>query len=238
MIAHPVPQAKHMMQPEHPATPLRLARSFLLPLALLACTSGGSNTSRDDTSDSASGAAMSLSELPPGSGAPDTLSLEAIADSAVHAIANRRWQLLAALAHPDHGVRFSPYGYVDTTVTRRLMPAEVAALGRDTTTRRWGTADGTGDPLEFTFEEYYTRFLHDKPYESGRRGPPDEVLARGNSLLNVEDVFPWRGTTFVEYHLEGTEQYGGMDWGSLRVVMTREAGRWYLVGIVNDRWTI
>ena len=42
----------------------------------------------------------------------------------------------------------------------------------------------------------------------------------------------------MEYHVEGTERYGGMDWGSLRVVLLLEDGRWYLIGLLNDRWTV
>lgn len=203
-------------------------------LALAACVAGDRT---DTTADSAAGGTLALAELPPGSGVSDTLPPEFVTDSVVRAIADQRWPALAALAHPVHGVRFSPYGYVDTVHTQRLAPAEVARLTSDTTARRWGTADGTGDPLVFPFAEYHARFLYDKPFVDGRRGAPGEVLGRGNSLLNVDEAFPWPGTTFVEYHLEGTEQYGGMDWGSLRVVLQRENGKWYVVGVVNDRWT-
>jgi hypothetical protein len=43
----------------------------------------------------------------------------------------------------------------------------------------------------------------------------------------------------VEYHFSGfVEDYGGMDWVSLRLVFIEEEGSWFLVGIVHDQWTI
>jgi len=32
--------------------------------------------------------------------------------------------------------------------------------------------------------------------------------------------------------------YAGMDWKSLRLVFEQYEGRWYLVGIINNQWTI
>ncbi len=177
-------------------------------------------------------------EAAPGSGIPDTLSATEVSDFVVAAIDEMRWSDLAALAHPRHGVRFAPYGYVDTADTRRLSPDEVAVLGEDTQVRHWGTADGTGDPMDFTFPEYYSSHLYAREFRDAARGSPGEIIERGNSLVNIEEVFPWDGVTFVEYHVEGTEQYGGMDWGSLRVVLLLEDGRWYLIGLLNDRWTV
>lgn len=210
-----------------------LACSLALPILLLtACSSGDADEAELFTTP------FALSDQPPGSGLSDSVPVLHVADSVVLAIADRDWPALAALAHPQHGVRFSPYGHVDTTVTQRLTASQIAVLGSDATERRWGTADGTGDPLTFTFDEYYRRFLYDKNFTEGRRGDPGELIVTGNSLINMDDVFTWPGTSFVEYHVEGTEQYGGMDWGSLRIVLTREGGRWYVTGLVNDRWTV
>ena len=69
-------------------------------------------------------------EAAPGSGIPDTLSATEVSDFVVAAIDEMRWSDLAALAHPRYGVRFAPYGYVDTADTRRLSPDEVAVLDR------------------------------------------------------------------------------------------------------------
>ena len=104
--------------------------------------------------------------------------------------------------------------------------------------RHWGTADGTGDPLDFTFAEYYTRFLYLHDFNGAEKGAPNEIVESGNSLVNLREAFPMENTTFVEYHVPGTEQYGGMDWASLRVVLLHENDRVWVIGLVNDRWTI
>src|SRR5690606_24087235 len=103
--------------------------AFALTFAVLACTPADPDpATRDatpaDTSaagsetatgaDTLPGARVAWEELSPGSGVPDSVPLTAVTDSVVHAVAERRWDTLAALAHPEHGIRFSPYGYVDT----------------------------------------------------------------------------------------------------------------------------
>ncbi len=175
---------------------------------------------------------------PPATGVPDSIDLARLADSTLAAIRDERWTAVAALVHPTRGLTFAPYGYVDTTEAPRIAAAAVATLPADTTPRRWGTADGTGDPIVLDFQNYYERWIYDRGYTDGRRGIPGEIIGVGNTLINIAKAFPGSDSTFIEYHLEGSERYGGMDWGSLRLVYTREAGRWWLVGIVRDQWTI
>ena len=161
------------------------------------------------------------------------------ADGLVAAIARRDWDAVAAVAHPERGVRFSPYGHVEPAgeCTVTLARRELASLATDSTTRCWGHFDGTGDPIRMTFSAYHERFVYDRDYVDARRGEPDERLGQGNTLSNLPDAFGAEAT-FVEYHVPGTEQYGGMDWGSLRLVFVPTADGWRLVGIVHDQWTI
>ncbi|HEY0970128.1 MAG TPA: hypothetical protein VGE02_04015 [Gemmatimonadales bacterium] len=161
------------------------------------------------------------------------------ADKVVEAIARRDWGTVAAMAHPERGVRFSPYGHVETgddcAVT--LGREQLASLATDSTTRCWGHFDGTGEPITMTFPAYYERFVHDRDYEDASRGEPGERLGQGNTLSNIPAAFG-SDATFVEYHVPGTEEYGGMDWGSLRLVFVPSGGEWRLVGVVHDQWTI
>ncbi len=174
----------------------------------------------------------------PATGVPDSVALPRLADSTVAAIRDERWSAIAALVHPERGLRFSPYGYVDTAESPRIAAAAVPALPQDATPRRWGSADGTGDPIILPFQSYYERWVYDRGYSEGQRGEPGEIIGQGNTLINIADAFPGADSTFVEYHLDGTERYSGMDWGSLRLIYVRAAARWWLVGIVRDQWTI
>ncbi|HEX5581284.1 MAG TPA: hypothetical protein VFX39_06860 [Gemmatimonadaceae bacterium] len=232
----------------------RAALALLVAL-VAACTAPERvDTERADTA-SSSGASPAVADSGTAgptvadSGVPDSgvaapadtgrAPLLARADSGVAAIARRDWSTLAALAHPARGVRFSPYGHVEpegecaVTLTRE----QVASLATDSTTRCWGHFDGSGEPMRLSFPAYYARFVYEKDYARARRGEPDERLGQGNTLSNLPDAFG-PGATFVEYHVPGTEQYGGMDWGSLRLVFVPTDGEWRLVGVVHDQWTI
>lgn len=160
------------------------------------------------------------------------------ARQAAEALKARDFGRLAELVHPEKGVRFSPYSYVDpaehVTLSREdlMAAAEGAALKRT-----WGDHDGTGEPIELGFRDYVDRFVYDAPYLAEGELAVDERQGQGNSLSNTSEVYP--GARVVEYHLPGRDpRYGGMDWRSLRLVLEEQDGRWYLVGVVHDEWTI
>jgi hypothetical protein len=97
--------------------------------------------------------------------------------------------------------------------------------------------DGTGDPIELTFDDYYQRFIYSADFANPEQMAVDEELGYSSMINNIADFYP--GSSFVEYHFSGfVEDYGGMDWVSLRLVFTEEEGSWFLVGIVHDQWTI
>lgn len=153
------------------------------------------------------------------------------------AFAARDFERLAGLVHPEVGVRFSPYAYVapeHVTLTRDdlLEAAQGGVL-----TRTWGSYDGTGDPIELGLREYVDRYVYDAPYLAEGAMAIDRRQGHGNSLDNAADVYP--GASIVEYHVPGRDpRYGGMDWRSLRLAFEDRGGRWYLVGVVHDEWTI
>jgi hypothetical protein len=161
-----------------------------------------------------------------------------IAARAIQAISAKDWPTLASLADPVRGVRFSPYAAVDTTNGVVLFSAEIAALGNDSRFRRWGTYDGSGKPIQLTNQAYFERFVCDRNFASAKPGPPNERIGIGNSLNNIKDAYSGRDAVFFEYYLPGTKVYDGMDWRSLRLVFGRTQGRWSLIGVVHDEWTI
>lgn len=166
----------------------------------------------------------------------DPLTLEETAERVVNALAEKDLQTVAEFVHPEMGVRFSPYTYVEDTHLV-FTPEDLPGLIGSDEILMWGYFDGTGDPIELTFDEYYERLLFTADFTNPEAMAVNEVLGTGNSLNNITDYFP--GSSFVEYHFSGFEEdFGGMDWVSLRLVFMQENGAWYLVGMVNDRWTI
>jgi len=162
-----------------------------------------------------------------------------LADSVVSVIASKDWNSLSGFVRPECGLRFSPYAYVDTSNDIVFTRDQIAAIESDTLLYSWGSYDGSGNPILLTFNDYYNRFIFDKNYRDGQRGAVNQILHKGNTIINIFDAYSDRTVSFIEYHVPGSnEKYAGMDWGSLRLVFEDYKDRWYLIGIVHDQWTI
>jgi hypothetical protein len=168
--------------------------------------------------------------------APAPLTLEEAAEMVINALAEKDLVAVAEVVHPEQGVRFSPYTYVEES--HQVFTAdELVDLPGSDVTYPWGHFDGTGDPIELTFDDYYQRFIYSADFANPEQMAVDEELGYSSMINNIADFYP--GSSFVEYHFSGfVEDYGGMDWVSLRLVFTEEEGSWFLVGIVHDQWTI
>lgn len=164
-------------------------------------------------------------------------SLRASADAVLIALRDEDYAALSELADPA-GIRFSPYAYVDLEGNVVIPADELASLGSDTTERTWGSYDGSGEPITGTFADYREEFLWDQDYLSADEVAENTVLGSGNSMNNLAEAYP--DAEFVEYHFDGFDpEFEGLDWKSLRVVLTPTAeGGWTVVGIVHDQWTI
>lgn len=164
------------------------------------------------------------------------LTLEEMADIVVQALADKDLEAVAEFVHPEKGVRFSPYGYV-MDEHQVFMPEVLPMLKDLDAVFTWGSYDGTGDPIELTFKDYYEEFIYSADFINAEEVAVNERVEQGNTINNIDEFFP--GSSFVEYHFSGfDEQYGGMDWESLRLVFIEDNGQWFLVGIIHDQWTI
>jgi len=144
---------------------------------------------------------------------------------------------LAGYAHPEKGVRFSPYAYIDTAKDRVLSAAQLSEALQDEEKYIWGAYDGSGEPIELAFSDYYDEFIYSADFAEPQIIGNDTVIGAGNSINNIREAYP--DAVFVEFHFKGfDQQYEGMDWCSLRIVLEKSTDGWYLVGIVHDQWTI
>ncbi|WP_096199831.1 hypothetical protein [Bacillus sp. FJAT-45350] len=168
---------------------------------------------------------------------PDVAGPEEAADVVVNALQQKDMKTVSTFVHPTKGVRFSPYGYVREDVDKVFTAEEVEGLMEDETVYTWGVFDGKGNPIEKTFADYYERFVYDVDFANPEEKAVNERLGHGNTLDNTDEVYP--NATVVEYHFSGfEEQYDGMDWRSLRLVIEEKNDQWYLVGVIHDEWTI
>jgi hypothetical protein len=161
------------------------------------------------------------------------------AAEAIMALKDGDMEGLSSLIHPSKGVRYSPYATVQTGTGGDLVFSanQVQGLINDPTIWHWGAYDGSGEPIDLTFPQYYDEFVYGVEFARPDVVGFDEVVGQGNSIDNIASAYP--SGVMVEYHFEGFEpQYAGMDWQSLRLVFEEQGGSWYLVGIVHDQWTI
>ncbi len=161
------------------------------------------------------------------------------ARAAIAAIKAADWSTIASLAHPDKGVRFSPYAFTRTGGDGDVVfwSTRLRAGFTDRHVYTWGSHDGSGEPIRLTFEEYYRKFIYNADFAAAPVVTYNRIAKSGNTRVNIHEAYP--NAQYVEYHFPGFDpQREGMDWQSLRLVFEEKAGNWFLVGVIHDQWTI
>lgn len=158
------------------------------------------------------------------------------AKAVITALRDKEMETLDALIHPEKGLLFSPYVHIDKETALVFGRSELPALDNEKI-YTWGQFDGSGEPIKMTFGQYFERFVYDKDFASPEQIGMNEIKGSGNSLPNIQEVFP--ESQYVDYYFSGfEEQYAGMDWASLIIVLEEYQGRWYAVAVVHNQWTI
>lgn len=159
------------------------------------------------------------------------------AEKVLVTIKNKDFDGFASFVHPQRGVHFSAYAYIDTVKGKILSATQVATLARQQKAILWGFFDGTGEPIRMSLRDYFKRFVYDADFLHAEKKRTNEFIGFGNSLNNLKEVFPH--DDFAEFYFSGFEpQYGGMDWKTLRLVFRTESGQRWLIAVVHDEWTI
>jgi hypothetical protein len=159
------------------------------------------------------------------------------AEETISAIKNKNMEKLSSFIHPDKGVRFSPYSYVNLETDLMFKSGQLMNSFADQKEYTWGSYDGSGEPIRLTFAAYFNHFVYDQDYSRAEEIGYNRIIGKGNTINNNLEAYP--GSIIVEYHFSGFDsKYEGMDWKSLRLVFEEKEGEWYLVGIIHDQWTI
>lgn len=155
----------------------------------------------------------------------------------LQSIKDKDMDTLSTFVHPSKGVRFTPYENIDLQNDKVFTAAQVANLVSDTQIYTWGNYDGSGDPIDLDFNNYYNKYIYDEDFINPHVIGNNVTLGTGNSINNIETEYP--NGQFIEFHFTGFDpQYEGIDWRSLRLVFEDVNGTPYLVGIVHGQWTI
>ncbi|OAS17382.1 hypothetical protein A8708_21655 [Paenibacillus oryzisoli] len=146
---------------------------------------------------------------------------------------------LATLVHPKKGVQFSPYSNIHTATDIQVQSGNLATLWASSSLTNWGTFDGSGDPIDLTFPNYWAEFVYNANFAAAPQISYNTIIGKGNMINNVFSIYPAASYITVEYHFPGFDpQYQGMDWTSLRLVYEYTGSQWYLVAIVHDQHTM
>ena len=152
------------------------------------------------------------------------------------ALKNKAFIKLAGFFHPELGVRFSPYGFVDTARHKRFYANDFVQAIANGNKYYWGAYDGTGDSILLSVAAYYKKFIYNADFLNAAKTSMNQRLGNGNSPDNIRVAYP--GCNYVESYFPGFDKkYGGLDWTALRLVFKNYMGKNYLVAIIHDQWT-
>ncbi len=161
---------------------------------------------------------------------------EEVATAVVTALQQGKPAEVAKYAHPEKGVRFTPYTYVNPETDVILTAAEIAAAASDTTHKTWGVQEGSGEPISMSVLEYFSRYVYNHDYATAPVVRWNEPQTKGSMIDNAKEFYP--AAQIVEYHFDGFDpKYEGMDWGSLRLALEEHEGAWFVTGMIHDEWT-
>ena len=161
-----------------------------------------------------------------------------LTDDILSAFKSKNYIAVADFIDPISGVRFSPYGYIDTIRNVILSKEKFAEQAGNASQEKivWGEFDGSGDTINMTMNEYIQKFVFDVDFSQPEKRKVNEFIGHGNSLNNLLSVY--KNCDFTESHFSGFDKkYEGMDWRTLRLVFKERDRKYFLVGIVHDQWT-
>ncbi|MGU3375973.1 hypothetical protein [Chryseobacterium sp. M5A1_1a] len=162
-------------------------------------------------------------------------SLKKANDEVLQALKTKDYTAFASFIHPEKGISFSMYAFVDPKGDKHFSKADFEKYLPTKMLFTWGAHDGSGDPYKATINEYLGKWVFSKDFTASQYSL-NKFLGRGNSLNNLEEIYP--KNDFTENYIKGTEKNSEMDWKAVRFVFEEFQGKYYLVAVVNDQWTI
>ena len=155
----------------------------------------------------------------------------------LQALKNKDFKKFAAYIHPTSGARFSPYGFIDTTSDKVFSQQQFMLALAERKKITWGYFDGSGDSIKLNVEEYFMKFVYNADFLNAKQTAINKMIGSGNSLNNLPTIY--KDAPFTESYFPGfNPKYNGMDWCALRLVYHDYKGKYFLIAVVHDQWTI
>jgi len=162
-------------------------------------------------------------------------SLKKINDEILQALKAKNYKRFAEFIHPEKGVRFSMYAFISINEDKNFSKTDFIKYQPTKTVFIWGATDGSGEAHQATINQYLRDWVFVKDFTESSYSL-NHFQAGGNSLNNLKEIYP--NTDFTENYIKAVGQNNEMDWNTLRFVFEEFKGKYYLVAVINDRWTI
>lgn len=160
----------------------------------------------------------------------DYLAFE-LANNTLQAIKVEDFEKLQNYIHNEKGVVFAYATNIDS-YSPVFLKKQIGEFGEDNNKYIWGIGTHSDDMLELTVNEYFEKYLYKEDYLNVEKISINNTIGTSNAIDNIEEVFP--DCIYVEFYYEGTEEYGYLDWSSLKVVMEDYNGQLKVVGLINS----
>lgn len=162
-------------------------------------------------------------------------SLKILNEEMIGLFESKQYLKISDYLHPEKGVRFSMYAYINPEKDKVFSKTDYEKYIGSNVKFTFGERDGSGEPLVLSLKDYFDKWVFKRDF-SQSKFTLNEFQGHGNSLNNLKKIYP--NSDFTENFIAGSEKYSGMDWNSLRFVFEKLDGKYYLVAIINDEWTI
>lgn len=156
-------------------------------------------------------------------------------DEVLQTLKAKDYKTFATFIHPQKGISFSMYAFVDPKGDKHFSKEDFEKYLPTKTLFTWGAKDGSGDPYKATINNYLDKWVFSKDFTISQYSL-NKFIGGGNSLNNLKEIYP--KADFTENYSKGTEKNSEMDWKTVRFVFEEFQGKYYLIAVVNDQWTI
>ncbi|GAA5085339.1 hypothetical protein GCM10023210_06070 [Chryseobacterium ginsengisoli] len=153
----------------------------------------------------------------------------------IQSLKDKNYAKFEDFIHPEKGVRFSMYAFVNPKEDKTFSKSDFVKYQPMKTIFTWGSMDGSGDLYKATINDYLTKWVYSKDFVTGQVSL-NKFQGKGNSLNNLKEIYP--KSDFTENFIKGSEANSEMDWKCLRLVFEEFQGKYYLIAVINDQWTI
>lgn len=149
------------------------------------------------------------------------------------AVANQNGSLLAQLVHPERGLRIH-HSWWNPEI--HLTQADVRNIFASNIQIDWGVQDGSGNPIIGSFSQEILPLLQEDLLPASESGC-DEIIHGGTAgFVRLPDGYD--AIHYYSLYRPGTEEFGGMDWGTWVVGIEQWQGSWYISYLVHFQWEI